>query len=50
MREPVAVIYEMRQGLIERTAKQILAIIQAHWFLHTDLQSEYRLPFDSFFA
>ena len=30
----------MSQFIIERTAKQILAVIQACWFRHTDLQSE----------
>ena len=40
MREPVAVICEMSQGIVERTTKQILAVIQARWFRHTDLQCE----------
>ena len=43
-------ICEMSQGIVERTAKQILAVIQARWFRHTDLQSEdgFSIPF--FFA
>ena len=40
MRELVAVICEMSQGIIDQTAKQILAVIHARWFRHTDLQSE----------
>ena len=40
MREPIAVICEMSQGIVVRTTKQILAVIQARWFRHTDLQCE----------
>ena len=37
MTEPLAVVCEMGQRIIDWTAQQILAVIQAGWFIHSHL-------------